>query len=202
MDERTRERIFEPFFTTKGEGKGTGLGLAMVYSIVNQAGGLVAVTSQPGRGSTFRVFVPAGGDPDDIEGSSSDDYAATGGTETILIVEDETEVRQLEASILSSLGYEVLQARNGRDALRVMASGPSAVHLLLSDVQMPEMDGVELFRQVRAMHPGLRTLFISGYADDNTVKDALAEPGVGYIQKPVTPDRLARRVREMLDNLA
>ncbi len=202
MDEKIRERIFEPFFTTKGEGKGTGLGLAMVYNIVNQSGGLIAVASRPGEGSTFRVFVPAGGDPDDLEDTSSDESSLTGGTETILIVEDESEVRQLEASILASVGYEVLQARNGPEALRILEACGGGVRLLLSDVQMPEMDGVQLFRRVRAVLPRLRTLFISGYADDSTVQDALAEPGVGYLQKPVTPDRLVRRVRDMLDRLA
>ena len=197
MPKETLDRVFEPFFTTKSLGEGTGLGLAVCYGIVRQAGGEITVTSAPGRGTSFRVWLPAAeGSPEhSIERSAA---KSAGGNETILVVEDESAIRELLVRALRARGYHVLQAADGRDALEVAAAHDGKVDLLLSDVVMPRMSGPDAARLLKVARPGLRTLFMSGYP-----AGALFESGaidaVEFLAKPITPDQVCRRVRDVLD---
>ncbi|MGE0432444.1 MAG: PAS domain S-box protein [Planctomycetota bacterium] len=187
-------RLFDPFFTTKPVGLGTGLGLSTCYGIVRQSEGVITVDSAPGRGSSFRVWLPRvapGTDP----AAQSDENQLPGGDETVLLVEDEAMVRKLTTRILSRLGYRILQASDGEEALRVMAqAGPDAIDLLVTDVVMPRMGGRELARRIRDLRPGLRVLFVSGYSDEAIAMD---EPSA-FLQKPFTMQLLAQRIRELL----
>jgi PAS domain S-box-containing protein len=198
MDRRTMDRIFEPFFTTKGVGQGTGLGLSMVYGIVAQSSGHISVRSQPGAGTCFTICFPQVTGRDSADDIAQEGGEDEGGTETLILVEDEAEVRQLAASFLRGLGYQVLEARNGRDALRIVDSRDGEVHLLITDVVMPEIGGIALAEQARKRCAGLRVLFMSGYTDDPGLATEMRDHSAGFLQKPVAPDQLARRVREML----
>ena len=194
-------RVFEPFFTTKPPGQGTGLGLASVYGVIKQSDGYIGVESAPGRGATFRIYLPR------LEGAAdaaAEDVAppagaAAHGSETILIAEDETTVRAVATQALERRGYRVLQAGNGPEALALMAGGGATVDLLLSDVIMPGMSGPELAERLVKRQPGLKVLFMSGYAEDAVESRGVLGLGAPLVLKPFTPDDLARRVREVLD---
>lgn len=198
MTEEVRSRIFDPFFTTKAPGTGTGLGLAMVFGIVRQSGGGIGVDSAVGKGSTFRLYLPAIEETPTPAGGPVAE-AGRGGHETILVVEDEASVRQLVQGTLERQGYRVLPAGDAEEAHALARTHVGPVEMVLSDVVMPRMSGPELVRALQAIRPSLRALFMSGYTDDAVMRHGLAEADVAFIQKPFTPDALVRRVREVLD---
>jgi PAS domain S-box-containing protein len=200
MDERTSRRIFEPFFTTKAVGKGTGLGLATVYGIVKQSGGDIWVYSEPGSGSTFKIYLPqvTAAAPSAI-GRLTGSGSIPRGVETILLVEDDDAVRQLVRVTLERSGYEVLQAGNPKDAMRLVSDFVGPIHLLLSDVIMPESEGPRLFDRLATVHRGLRVLYMSGYADEAIVRLGVLVDGTPFLQKPFTPLALARKIRDVLE---
>jgi CheY-like chemotaxis protein len=200
MDAETQARIFEPFFTTKGPGKGTGLGLSTVYGIVKQSNGFIWVYSEPGKGTTFKIYLPR------VQGEAAKLSAGAEveldlrGSETVLVVEDEPSVRALAARILRERGYTVLEAPNGKEALRTAQEFAEKIHLVLTDVVMPEMSGKALVSQIEAARPGIKTLYISGYTDDAIVHHGILESNVAFLQKPFSKDGLARKVREVIDS--
>ncbi len=198
MDEVVMARLFEPFYTTKGPGKGTGLGLAMVFGIVKQSGGSIWVESQLGVGSTFTVYLPTVDGPLPSEESRPAAVSSTG-TETILLVEDQDEVRRLIRDVLRRRGYTVVVAADPQDALEVLAHQAAAIDLLLTDVVMPHMSGRELARIGQTQHPHLRVLYMSGYPNDAVGQNGLLEPGLTFIQKPFAGPELLQRVRAVLD---
>jgi PAS domain S-box-containing protein len=199
MDAETKAHIFEPFFTTKEPGKGTGLGLATVYGIVTQSLGHIDVQSEPGRGTTFRVHWPQCDEPAAAPDAAAETEAALGGTETVLLVEDEDAVRKLAARALEGYGYRVLVARDGREAEQVAQRDGRDLHLLLTDVVMPEISGLELARRLAPGRPEMKVLFMSGYTDDAIDRKGVLAPGADFLPKPFSPEVLARRVREALD---
>jgi len=201
MTPEIRERAFDPFFTTKEKGKGTGLGLSTCYGIVKQSGGNIWAYSEPGRGTTFKIYFPKA-DESLKEAKEEEDKTVEilKGTETILVVEDEIEVRKLVAEILKGQGYRVIEASNGEEAIKAtQKNSGKKIHLLLTDVVMPGMSGRELAEMLAPHHPGLKILYMSGYTDNAIVNHGVLEEGVNYIQKPFTLDALARKVREVLD---
>jgi two-component system, cell cycle sensor histidine kinase and response regulator CckA len=198
MDRATLARMFEPFFTTKPVGKGTGLGLAMVYGILKASGGHVAVESEPGRGTSFHLFLPAVAQPEPTALSPSR-IVQPGGTETVLLVEDEAGVRRLARQALESRGYRVLEAPDGESALRLCRQYSAEIDLLLSDVVMPRMSGRELREQVAELCPQTRVLFTSGYTDDAVVRHGVYQSESDFLQKPFSVHGLLRKVREVLD---
>jgi len=198
MDEHTRELIFEPFFTTKEVGKGTGLGLAMVYGIVKQSGGAIAVHSEPGEGSAFTVYFPRVNAEAGQISSTAVVERSRSGQGTILLVEDQASVRGLIKRVLLSSGYQVIEARRGPQALALPDSQVRSIDLLITDVVMPGMSGNELAARLSARREGLRVLFISGYAPNAIVQQGILEPGVAFLQKPFSPAQIAARVGEIL----
>ena len=192
MDAKTRGRVFEPFFTTKEQGKGSGLGLATVYGIVKQSGGNIWVYSEPGHGTVFKVYLPATSTASPIEKD------APTGSETVLLVEDELSVRTLAGEVLRRLGYVVIAAAHGDEALRLASQHPDEIHLMVTDVVMPRMNGRELADRLRLSRPEIKMLFMSGYTDHVVMQRDLA-PGVAFLQKPFTPEVFARKVRLVLD---
>jgi len=196
MDAETRSHLFEPFFTTKELGKGTGLGLSTVYGIVQQSGGQLEVWSEPGRGTSFQIRLPR--TEDQIEAPAAALPALPPGRETILLVEDEDGVRSLTRAILERSGYEVLEASNGVEALRLAASRAEGIDLLLTDVVMPEMDGRSLARRLAASRSETRILYMSGYIDQ-VLEDQGRGPGGAFLQKPFLADILLSKVRETLE---
>ncbi len=198
MDHATQQRVFEPFFTTKPAGTGTGLGLSTVYGIVKQWGGHLRLNSEPGRGTTFRIYFPL------AEGEAENSARAlppalVPGSETILLVEDDRLVRRLTREILGSAGYTVLDAPNPVEALRILQERDKSPDLVLTDIVMPQMSGRELAERLGALRPGIRVLYMSGYTDDAVVRHGIMAAEVEFIQKPFTPAELTRRVRELLD---
>lgn len=201
MDEQVLSRLFEPFFTTKEPGKGTGLGLSTVYGIVRQSGGSIRVTSQPGKGSTFWIYLPrCSEEAGRSETPSSARHAAVRlGTETILVVEDSDVVRKLVRDVLATRGYCVLEARNGREAVQVCENWNGPLHLLLTDVVMPEAGGRDLADYLTSLHPSMKVLYMSGYAETAFFARGFPREGTAFISKPFTPAQIARKVREVLD---
>jgi signal transduction histidine kinase/ActR/RegA family two-component response regulator len=200
MDKATQERIFEPFFTTKEKGKGTGLGLSTVFGIVKQSGGSVWLYSEPGGGATFKIYLPRReeGKADQTR-SAPPPSAQARGAETILLVEDEDQVRAVAKGILSRAGYRVLEASNPGEAIALCEQHPAEIHLLLTDVVMPRMNGRQLAARVALLRPAAKVVFMSGYTDDAILHNGVLDAGVSFIQKPFTPDSLNRKVREVLD---
>jgi two-component system, cell cycle sensor histidine kinase and response regulator CckA len=199
IDPANHARVFEPFFTTKEPGKGTGLGLSTVYGIVQQSGGHVAVESAPGEGAMFTVLLPRhlGGEP--ATASRVDRRRLPGGTETLLLVEDEAAVRSSARRLLERQGYTVLEARHGGDALRIVEESGRQVDLVVTDLVMPEMGGKELAERLRAHRPGLKVLFMSGYTEKVIAAGGIMPPNTGFVEKPFTVEQLMRRLREILD---
>ena len=198
MDLDTQARIFEPFFTTKGPGKGTGLGLATVYGIVKQSGGNIWVYSEPGKGATFKIYLPRVEEKAELPRPAVIPAESLRGSETILLVEDDEMVRALAQALLERYGYTVLAARNVNDALRYAQEGSRPIHLLLTDTIMPEMNGPELADRVLSIRRETKVLYMSGYTDKSFAYTAVREPGTAFIQKPFTPQTLAYKVREVL----
>lgn len=199
MDEATKARIFEPFFTTKEIGKGTGLGLATVYGIVKQSGGSIEVHSEPGRGTTFEIYLPRlTQEAGPARGSRADSFLLPHGSGTVLLVEDEEGVRSLGGLALRSTGYTVLEARDGEEALGVLQREAQPIDLLVTDVVMPKISGRQLADCVALAHPSLKVLYMSGYTDDTVVQHGVREAGLAFLQKPFTPSVLARKVHEVL----
>jgi PAS domain S-box-containing protein len=199
MDAETRARIFEPFFTTKEKGKGTGLGLATVYGIVKQSGGSIWVYSEPGRGTAFKIYLPRTDEAAQTKPSPRPVAPAARVPATILLAEDEPSVRAMVRGVLESNGYKVLEARDGEDALSIARDHKGPIHLLLSDVVMPRMGGRELAEALAPSHREMKVLFMSGYTDDAIVHHGVLDPDMEFLQKPATPEAIARRVREVLD---
>jgi PAS domain S-box-containing protein len=198
MTLETQARIFEPFFTTKEIGKGTGLGLSTVFGIVQQAGGSIWVDSEPGKGTTFKVYLPRVEAEVDVPRAQVSP-ATLRGTETILLVEDEEQVRAIVVSVLRRQGYQVLPAQNGGEAILLSERHPQPIDLLLTDVVMPLMSGPELARRLVGARPRMKVLCMSGYTDDSIVRHGVVDGGVAFIQKPITAASLAKKVREVLD---
>src|SRR5438128_5542081 len=198
MDEETQAHAFEPFFTTKPRGQGTGLGLAMVYGTVKQSGGFIWVYSEPGRGATFKIYLPRVDAPVESAAPPAPVERPPRGSETVLLAEDEPAVRAIARQALERQGYTVLAAPSGADALALAAQHGATIHLLLTDVVMPGMSGRDLADRLTAQRPSIRVLYISGYTDNAIVRHGMLEPGLAYLQKPLRPDALVRKVREAL----
>jgi PAS domain S-box-containing protein len=199
MTPEVRERIFEPFFTTKGKGKGTGLGLSTTYGIVKQSEGHIWVYSVQGKGTTFKIYLPRVNEPLEAIRKEVLKEELPRGNETILIVEDEEEVRKLAGKILEKQGYSILETYNGDSALLVCEGRNGPIHLMLADVVMPGMNGSELAKLLKPLYPEMKILYMSGYTDNAIVRHGVLEKGVNYIQKPFTMEGLVRKVREVLD---
>jgi two-component system, cell cycle sensor histidine kinase and response regulator CckA len=198
MDKETQHRIFEPFFTTKETGKGTGLGLSTVFGIVRQSGGSIWVDSAPGAGSTFNVYFPQSErQPEKVRRASTRPVVT--GTETILLIEDEEHVRAVSRAILTRNGYRVVEAATPFEALAVCETRSNPIDLVLTDVVMPQMSGPELAKRLRGLRPEIKVLFMSGYTDDTIIRHGMLDPKTRFLQKPLTPEDLLRKVREVLD---
>jgi CheY-like chemotaxis protein len=198
MDEATLSRAFEPFFTTKDSGKGTGLGLSSAYGIVKQSGGYVTVESEIGAGTAFRVYLPQYLGPISPRPVDARVDPVTGGSETILLVEDEPALRELARQSLEPLGYRLLIAREATEALAAIEA-EGTVPLLVTDIRLPGLDGTSLAAQLRDGNPTLRVLYVSGYAGDTMVSSGLLRADEAFLAKPFTGDELARRIRALLD---
>jgi CheY-like chemotaxis protein len=198
MDEATRSRLFEPFFTTKETGAGTGLGLATVFGIVRQMGGCIEVDSEPGRGATVRLFLPAHEGGRDLPNLEDAGRRPPGGTETVLIVDDESSILKIARRMLEKLGYTVLTAPGPSEAVAAASGHPGPIHLLLTDVVMPEMSGRDLVPRIQAMQPGIRVLYMSGYSQHILSNLVVLETGLPLIAKPFSFRELAEKIREIL----
>ncbi len=199
MSQEIQSRIFEPFFTTKEPGKGTGLGLSTVFGIVQQCRGNVWVYSEVGGGTTFKVYFPVHQGPDTLVPEAPAPTTLQG-TETILLVEDQDDVRHVALQILRRYGYHVIETRNGGEAWLSSERHPRTIHLLLTDIVMPQMSGRELAERLIKMRPDMKVLYMSGYTDTSVVRHGILDSGIAYLQKPILPESLARRVREVLDS--
>jgi len=199
MNRETQSRIFEPFFTTKEMGRGTGLGLSTVYGIVKQNQGHIWVYSEPGRGTTFKVYLPKLEREKKSVGKEKSVKGKIRGTETVLVVEDDETLRNMAKRILEGYGYKTLVAQNGQEALNIAAKYEFPIHLLLTDVVMPGMNGRELAEQVQAEIPDIKVLYMSGYTDDAIAYRGVVESGMNFMQKPFTLAGLGRKLREVLD---
>ncbi|MFH2006658.1 MAG: response regulator, partial [bacterium] len=199
MDREIRDRIFEPFFTTKEKGKGTGLGMSTVYGIVKQSGGNIWVYSEPGQGTTFKIYLPRVDAP-----AAASRRPVTGSTftgeETVLVVEDEDDVREITRRILSAAGYTVLTAASGDEALQTCAQHGDTIHLVLTDVVMPRMSGKAFAERLARLRPGIKILYMSGYTDNAIVHHGVLASGTKFISKPFSAMDLTRKVREVLQS--
>jgi signal transduction histidine kinase len=198
MDAETKSRIFEPFFTTKGPGKGTGLGLATVYGIVRQTGGGISVASEVGKGSTFSIYLPRENAPVDYTKDAAAPVSKSGNFETVMVVEDEEIVRELVCEVLEDQGYNVLCAADGHEALELVQKHDGKIHLLVTDVIMPQMNGHELAKKVSALRPDTKVLYVSGYSDNDIGDHGMLDPRFELLQKPFTPQTLARKIRDVM----
>ncbi len=199
MSRETQAHIFEPFFTTKEQGKGTGLGLATVYGIVRQSGGYIWVYSEPGRGATFKIYLPSVEGEVEAKGPGGERRKSYDGTETVLMVEDEAAVRGLVAEVLRRHGYQVLAASNPEEAAQISSGYAKTIHLLLTDLVMPKWSGRQLAEHLAFSRPDMKVLFMSGYTDDTVIRQGNIREGTPFLQKPFTPENLVRRVRGVLD---
>ncbi len=202
MDSETITHLFEPFFTTKAPGKGTGLGLATAYGIVKQSGGAIAVYSEPGRGTTVKIYLPSAEAKGGTEAKEPQSAAAARGSETILVLEDEARVRKLVCEVLATRGYRVLEAVRGEEAIRMVHAHKGRFDLLLAEVVLPEMSGPVALEPIRARYPQINVLFMSGYTDEAMVHHGILGSGAPFLQKPFLPEALARKVREVLASQA
>ncbi len=198
MDAATKEKIFEPFFTTKEKGKGTGLGLAMVYGFIKQCGGNIWLYSEPGSGTCFKIYLPRV-DAAVAETAAASPAERVSGTETVLLVEDEENVREFAREALSESGYRLLEAGDGAQALALLAAAPGSIHLVITDLVLPGMSGRELAERARAAHPAMRLMFISGYTDDAALRRGIAGGGALFLQKPFRAPDLLAKIRQALD---
>ena len=198
MTQEVVQHIFDPFFTTKEIGAGTGLGLSTVYGIVKQAGGWMWVYSEPGKGSTFKVYLPRTGAAPEPLTTPVLAAETLRGSETVLVVEDQPEVRKLTLAMLESQGYRLLQAASGSEALSLSERYPEPIHLLITDVVMPGMTGRELAMRLVALRPSLKTLYTSGYTANAIAHEGVLDAAVAYLPKPFSPAQLAAKVREVL----
>jgi two-component system, cell cycle sensor histidine kinase and response regulator CckA len=199
MDAVTRSRLFEPFFTTKSGGRGTGLGLSIVYGVISQSGGHIDVDSAPGRGAVFRVYLPRVEKLAVVQKPSASATRLQQGSETVLLVEDEEEVRAAVSESLQMRGYTVLKARHAKEALTICRRHEGPIHLLLTDVVMPQMTGPKLAQRIFLLRPEIKVLYVSGYTSDALAQRNMMDRGTAFLQKPFTPDTLARQVRAVLD---
>jgi len=197
MDEETRRHIFEPFFTTKGVGEGTGLGLSMVEGIVAQSGGYIEGYSEPGLGTTFKIYLPALAEAA-ADAGMPEAVPALGGKETVLVVEDQAEVRDYAVAVLQAYGYQVMKAENAGEALLLCEREPERIDLVLTDVVMPNVSGRELADRLGKLHPGIKVLFMPGYAGDDVARQGVPDESAEFIQKPFSPEQLAIKIREVL----
>jgi CheY-like chemotaxis protein len=199
MDEDTQRNIYEPFFTTKEAGKGTGLGLSTCYGIVKQADGYIWAYSEVGKGTTFKIYLPrVAQDADEV--ALPVEPVSLHGTETILVAEDDDQVRTIAARALTRLGYRVIEATDGADAVRLSESYADTIDLLLTDVVMPEISGKQLVEKMTVLRPAIKVLYMSGYTANAIVHRGVLDPGTNMLQKPFTPDALARKIRAVLDD--
>jgi CheY-like chemotaxis protein len=198
MDQRTRERIFEPFFTTKEVGKGTGLGLSIAYGLVKQHNGYIICTSEPGKGTTFKIYLPLS--KREIQKKTSADLLPVcGGTETVLIAEDDAPVRTLIKEVLRQYGYTVIEAIDGEDAISRFTANQDRVHLLILDFLLPKINGKEVFEAIRRHRPDVKVIFASGYTADFLQQKGIIGENVEFIPKPILPSELLKKMRETLD---
>jgi len=198
MDEKTREHIFDPFFTTKEVGKGTGLGLSMAYGTVKQHNGFIDVDSEPGEGTTFRIYLPLAVSSVQVsEKKPSTPFPS--GTETVLLVEDDDAVREITKTLLEKFGYTVIEAVDGEHAVRLFRENKDVVQLVMSDVIMPKQSGRDMQNELKKIKPDVKVVFISGYTADILAQKEIMDEGFNFISKPLRPDALSRKLREVLD---
>ena len=199
MKQEEMARIFEPFFTTKEMGKGTGLGLAMVYGIIKQHGGYINVYSEPGEGTTFKIYLPATDLKESVPAKTIDETLPTGGIETLLVAEDDEKLRKLSDIILTQSGYNVILAEDGEEAIRRFIEHKDRIQLVILDIIMPKKSGKEAFDEIKRIKPDMKILFSSGYTADKIDRDMMFKEKVKLITKPVSPTNLLREVRAILD---
>jgi hypothetical protein len=198
MDEKTKQRIFEPFFTTKEVGKGTGLGLSIVYGIVKQHGGYIIVESERGKGTVFRIYLPEARTEAAPEATEAPPDLR-GGTETILLAEDNPDIRKMTSHTLAMSGYAVIEAADGREAVEKFRERRDEIRLIILDVVMPEENGKEAYEEIRAMRRDIKALFMSGYTADVVLGKGVSTKALDFIAKPIAPDALLHKIRNILD---